>query len=110
MTGIVYPPKTAATGLPAGKAWPGEFVTDGFRLRHINGGAAGVDNVAAWQALGSKGPEPITGRVRLRSAAPEMAWGFVIGIVTLPYQWAVMLRDWWRNRKNGSDERPQPKR
>ena len=39
-----------------------------------------------------------------------MAWGFVIGIVTLPYQWAVMLRDWWRNRKNSSDEEKEPKR
>lgn len=28
-----------------------------------------------------------------------MAWGFVLGIVTLPYQWA---RNWRQRLKNGS--------
>jgi hypothetical protein len=37
-----------------------------------------------------------------------MAWGFVIGVLTLPYQWYVSLRDWWRERESSSEERERP--
>jgi hypothetical protein len=35
-------------------------------------------------------------------------WAWVIGIVTMPYQWCVMFRDWLRRRKGGSEERKRP--
>jgi hypothetical protein len=34
-----------------------------------------------------------------------MAWGFVLGIVTLPYQW---VRDWRQRRKAASPKPCKP--
>jgi hypothetical protein len=35
-----------------------------------------------------------------------MAWGFVIGIVTLPYQWAKMFIQWLKGPKqNPGDDK-----
>jgi hypothetical protein len=35
-----------------------------------------------------------------------MAWGFVVGIITAPYQW---LRDWRERRRNSEDDPLAPK-
>jgi hypothetical protein len=32
-----------------------------------------------------------------------VAWGFLIGIITAPYQW---IRDWRERRRNSNDDDP----
>jgi hypothetical protein len=47
--------------LPAGAPWPGEFLlVDNGSLQHITPAVGAVDNVAAYQAAGIKGPVTIT--------------------------------------------------
>jgi hypothetical protein len=36
-----------------------------------------------------------------------MAWGFVIGIITLPYQW---VRNWRERRRNDNDDPLAPEK
>lgn len=36
-------------------------------------------------------------------------WMLLIGILGAPYSLYLTVRDWWRERKNGSDERVRPR-